>query len=72
MMSVSMTVRMIPLLVDSMVVAFLSIVVVLAHFVPALSALIIFLLPPILSIALRLPLLAYWILLLMLYSGISV
>ena len=58
--------RMIPLLVDSMVEVSFSIVVDLAHFVPALSALIVLLLLHVLSIALKPLPLVLWIRLLVL------
>ena len=54
MMLVSVIARMIPLLVDSMVAVFLSIVVDLAQYVPTLSALLVLLLPHVPSIALKL------------------
>ena len=51
----SVTARKITFLDDSMVVTFLSIVVGSAEIVPALSALLVVLLPHVMSIALRPP-----------------
>ena len=58
---VSVTARIIPFLVDSMVVAFLSIVVGLVQIMPALSVLLVLLRLHVLSIGPRPLPLVYWI-----------